>query len=178
MAVTASTTVPGAVTLNSVASRKMHAGIGNFDIPMPGVECRDPGTNQSYTLVFTFASTLSSVGGAVVTDGTGMVSDVSVAGNTCIVTLKGVANAQNVTVSVIDVHDAAGHVSAAFPAVLSVLIGDTGGNGAVNSSDISQTKAQVGALVGAGHFREDITANGNINSSDVADVKGHSGTGL
>jgi hypothetical protein len=177
-AVVASTAVPGEVTLNSVASRKNHGAAGDFDIPLPGVECRDAGPNQSYTLVYTFANTLSSVGGAFVVDGTAAVGSVTTTGNQAFVTLTGVTNAQNVTVDLIDVHDTAGHVSSTFPITLSVLIGDTGGNGSVNSTDVSQVKTQVGATVGMGNFRTDLNASGSVSSADVTDVKTHSGTGL
>ncbi|HEV1994863.1 MAG TPA: dockerin type I domain-containing protein, partial [Candidatus Acidoferrum sp.] len=61
---------------------------------------------------------------------------------------------------------------------MAVLIGDTTGNGAVNSSDIAQTQSQSGQLVSASNFREDVTANGQINSSDIALVQSKSGTAL
>jgi hypothetical protein len=57
-------------------------------------------------------------------------------------------------------------------------IGDTSANGSVNAGDVSQTKAQSGALVGAGNFREGVTVNGSINASDVNAVKTNSGTAL
>ena len=61
---------------------------------------------------------------------------------------------------------------------MAVLIGDTTGNGAVNSSDISQTKSQSGQPVTSLNFRQDVTASGSINSSDISLVKSKSGTGL
>jgi hypothetical protein len=61
---------------------------------------------------------------------------------------------------------------------MAVLIGDTTGNGAVNSSDIAQTQSQSGQVVTANNFREDVTVNGLINSSDIALVQSKSGTGL
>jgi hypothetical protein len=61
---------------------------------------------------------------------------------------------------------------------MSVLAGDTTGNGLVNSSDIAQTQSQSGQSVGLSNFREDVTVNGAINSSDIAFVQSHSGTGL
>jgi hypothetical protein len=61
---------------------------------------------------------------------------------------------------------------------MSVLTGDTTGNGRVNSSDISQTQSQSGQPVSLSNFREDVTANGFINSSDIALVQSFSGTAL
>jgi hypothetical protein len=47
---------------------------------------------------------------------------------------------------------------------MGVLIGDTTGNGAVNSSDIAQTQSQSGQAVTSSNFREDVTANGAITA--------------
>ena len=55
------------------------------------------------------------------------------------------------------------------------LAGDTNGNGSVNASDVSQTKAQSGVAVMASNFRTDVNSNGSINASDVSNVKSRSG---
>jgi Dockerin type I domain len=57
-----------------------------------------------------------------------------------------------------------------------VLLGDTTSNAAVNSSDISQTKAQSGTATSQSNFRTDVTINGVVNSSDISTVKSKSGT--
>ncbi len=59
---------------------------------------------------------------------------------------------------------------------MDVLLGDTTGNGAVNASDVSQTKSQSGTPVTGTNFRTDVTANGEINASDITLVKSQSGT--
>ncbi len=174
---------PGPVTLSSAASRKIHGAAGTFNIPMPlagtpGVECRDGGANGDYTLVFTFANPLTSAGGAIVTAGNGSVSSTSVSGNSLIVNLTNVTTAQRVTVNALDVRDNAGKVSDSVPVTMRVIVGDTGASGSVTGTDVSQTKVQVGAVVGAGNFREDVLANGNINGTDVSAVKVHSGQGV
>ena len=61
---------------------------------------------------------------------------------------------------------------------MSVLIGDTTGNGQVNSTDISQTKAESGHALTNANFREDVTVSGSISSSDVSLVKSHSRIGF
>jgi hypothetical protein len=61
---------------------------------------------------------------------------------------------------------------------MGVLVGDTTGNGHVNSSDISQTQAESGNPVTSTNFREDVTVNGLINSSDISLVQSQSGTDL
>ena len=177
-AATGSTTIPGAVTLNSVVSRKTHGGAGTFDVPTSQVECRDGGANGDYTLVFTFSNNISRTGGAIVTEGSAMVASTSVAANTVTVNLTNVLNAQRVTVNVLDVHDSAGNASASMGTTMRVLIGDTSNNGTVTASDISQTKGQSGTVAGAGNFRTDVNANGSISATDVSAVKARSGTAV
>jgi hypothetical protein len=58
------------------------------------------------------------------------------------------------------------------------LLGDTNGNGAVNASDVSQTKAKSGQTIDPTNFRNDVTVSGSINASDVSLVKSKSGTAL
>ena len=148
-----------------------------FDITLPGVECRDS-AGGNYTMVFTFGNTITKASAATVSEGSGSVSSLSIAGNQVTVNLTNVQNAQRVTVNVLDIHDSAGNVSAVHSGTMRLLIGDTSANGTCNASDVSQTKAQTGALVGLGNFREDVTANGTINAGDVSDVKAHTGTSV
>jgi hypothetical protein len=166
----------------SAVSRKTHGAAGNFDISLPltgtpGIECRNgqPGTTD-HKMVVTFANPVT-VGSAAVTAGTGSVSGSPVvSGNTVTVNLTGVTNAQTIIVTLSSVNDGTTTGNVVVP--MSVLNGDTTGNGSVNAGDVSQTKAQSGAVVGAGNFRTDVTANGTINASDVSAVKAKSGTAL
>jgi hypothetical protein len=61
---------------------------------------------------------------------------------------------------------------------MGVLLGDTTGDGFVNSADISQTKSQSGQSVGSSNFREDVNTDGFLNSADISLVKSESGTAL
>jgi hypothetical protein len=61
---------------------------------------------------------------------------------------------------------------------MGVLVGDTTGNGAVNSSDIAQTQSQSGQAITLSNFREDVTLNGAINSSDISFIQSRTGTAL
>lgn len=87
------------------------------------------------------------------------------------VPLTTVANAQTIGVTLFDVHQGADAGDMAVQ--MSVLIGDTNGNRAVNSADISETKALSGA---AGASRNDVNVNGVINTTDISLVKSKSGT--
>jgi hypothetical protein len=164
---------PGAV------SRKTHGTAGTFDIdllpPASGIECRTGGASGDHQIVVTFAVpvTLSS---ANVSSGTGSVSSVNVNGNQVFVNLTGVANAQTIAITLVSVNDGTNTGNVVIP--MSVLLGDTTANKSVNSSDISQTKAQSGTIPTASTFRTDVTVNGLINSSDISTVKSKSGTAL
>jgi len=167
-----------AFQLTAALSRKAHGSAGTFDINFPlsgepGVECRDGGGN--HTLVFTFSNNVVS-GNASVTSGTGSVlGSPSFSGNTMTVNLTGVTDAQTITITLTNVTDSVGHVLPPTAVSMHVLLGDTNGNGLVNASDVSLTKAQVGQSVGSGNFREDVNFNGTINAGDVALVKSRVG---
>ena len=166
----------------TAVSRKMHGVVGNFDISLPfsgpvGIECRSGVVAGDYQLVVTFAETVT-VSSASVTSGTGTVppGGATASGNQISVSLKGVSNVQTITVTLFGVSD--GLNSADMPVSMGVLIGDTNGNGIVNSSDIGQTKSHTGEALTGSNFRSDVNANGDINSSDVALIKSKLGTAL
>ena len=182
---------PPPVQLVSVMSRKTHGNAGTFDIVLdcppcaglapPGVECRSGGPNGDYTIVFSFSSTLTTVGAANVTNGTGSISSSGIDSDDAhnyIVNLTGVADAQVVTVKLANVYDSAGNGSNAVSDTIRVLIGDTNADTFVNSGDISQTKSQSGVAVTSANFREDVNCDGFINSADISLVKAKSGTAL
>jgi hypothetical protein len=163
----------------SIVSMKTH-GATSFGINLPltgngAVECRSGGANGTHQIVLSFASpvTLTS---ASITKGIGNVSSIDVNGSQVTVNLTGVANAQNIFTTLFDVSDGTNSNDITIP--VGLLLGDTTGNGTVNSSDISQTKGQSGTVVSSGNFRTDITVNGSINSSDISTVKSKSGTAL
>ena len=172
------------VALTGVVSRKTHGIAGPFDISLPangsGIECRSGGVNGDYTIVFTFAHSLTSVASASVSGGAGSVSGSNIGANPneYIVNLTGVTNVQQLTVTLTNVQDNAGHMSASVGASMNVLIGDITANRSVNSGDIGTVKSQSGNAATALNFRSDINANGDINGSDISLVKSASGTSL
>jgi hypothetical protein len=174
------------VKLVRAASRKSHGPGSSFDIDLPlvgnpGIECRSGGPGGDYTVVFTFADPIATVGGAAVTGGSGSVSSRYVDpadAHGYIVNLSGVQNAQQLTITLTDVTDSAGDTSRSVSTVMTVLVGDTTGDGFVNSADIGQTKSQSGQVVTTSNFRADVNADGLINSADIGLVKSESGTAL
>jgi hypothetical protein len=165
--------------INAV-SRKVHGSAGTFDIGLPlagtpGIECRTGGATNDYQVVVTFGGPVT-VSNAQVTQGTGSVSSTSTNNNQVFINLTGVTNAQTIQITLFAVNDGTSTADVSIP--MSILIGDTTGNGAVNSSDIAQTQSQSGQPVSGSNFREDVTVNGLINSSDISLVQSRSGTAL
>jgi subtilisin-like proprotein convertase family protein len=175
------TTPAAPLQINSAVSRKTHGGAGDFDINLPlsgepGVECRSSGGN--HLIIFTFTNDIAS-GNASVTSGTGSVlGSPSFSNNQMIVNLTGVTDIQTLTVSLTNVTDTFSQVLPNTALDVNFLIGDTNGNKTVNSTDITQAKAQTGALVSAANFREDVNANGALNGTDIALVKARAGDGI
>ena len=180
---------PSAPVAQSAVSRKVHGAAGTFDVDLgvsgpPGIECRSGGPTNDYTMVVSFAGpvTVNGTPQAQVIAGAGCVgtggvcsagNNVTVSGNTVTIPLTNVTSAQTITVRLNSVNS-----SANVDLGMSVLVGDVGGNGTVNASDVSQTKAQIGQTVTSSNFRTDVNASGSINSTDVGLIKSNLGTGL
>jgi hypothetical protein len=161
---------PPPVQLTGVVSRKVHGSTGTFDVDLPftgnpGIECRSGGANGDYTLVFTFAKTLTNVGGARVTSGTGLVSSSNIDSDdahNCIVNLTGVANAQHITVTLSSVTDSAGNFSSSVIGTIGVLIGDVNASGRVDAADASLVRQQTLQPITSSN------ASGRIDAADVS----------
>jgi hypothetical protein len=172
--------------ITGVVSRKTHGAAGTFDVDLPlagnpGIECRSGGANGDYTLIFTFANPLTSVGEAHVTSGTGNVSNSAIDSSDphqYVVNLTGLTNAQIITVSLTNVNDSAGNRSSLLSATMGALVGDVTANGTVSNTDVASVKGQVAAAVTASNFRNDVTANGLISNTDVSATKAQVGTSL
>jgi hypothetical protein len=169
--------------LVGAVSRKTHGTAGTYDVdllpPASGIEPRTGGANGDYQVVVTFAIPVNVPSATAVpaTGGTASVVGTPIVNNNQVtINLTNVSNAQRLTINLIGVNDGTNTTNISVP--MAVLIGDTTGNGAVNSSDIAQTQSQSGQSVSSNNFREDVTVNGAINSSDIAQVQSKSGTGL
>lgn len=164
----------------SAVSRKTHGTAGVFDVVLPltgptGVECRSGGSSGNHQMIVTFAAPVTFTS-ASVTSGIADVSSASVSGAIVTVNLNGVANGQSITVTLFGVADGTTSNDVILP--MTLVAGDTTGDGFVNSSDISQTKSRSGQFVSASNFRSDVTLDGSINSSDISFVKSKSGTAV
>ena len=94
------------------------------------------------------------------------------------VNLTGVSNAQTITVSLTNVTDSLGNNSSAITASMGVLLGDSNGDGFVNSGDALQTRSRSGQTTSVTNFRSDVNADGFVNSGDTTIVRSRSGTAL
>ncbi|HYE21810.1 MAG TPA: DUF1800 family protein [Tepidisphaeraceae bacterium] len=182
LAIFAAATASAQPVFVSAVSRATH-GAASFDFPLPqtgtgGIECRLPST---LTLVVNFDRPLQGtpLPTAAVIAGTATVGTVAVSGNSVLVPLTGVADAQAVTIRVQNITDTNGQTLAAQNVFFRVLAGDVNGNGALTASDVNVTKFRStidGGAVNYGSYRCDINCNGLITASDVNVIKARTAT--
>jgi hypothetical protein len=177
--------LPLPVQLNTVVSRKNHGGTDrDIDLPLTGkhgIECRDGGANREYTMVFTFADTLTNVQSAEVSSGSGEINDSAINSSDThqyVVNLKNVANAQHIFVTLHGVQDSAGHSSDAISAPMSLLLGDVNASGRVDSADVFSVRQHTMETPDGNTFRNDIDVSNHIDSSDVFMARQQTLTGL
>ncbi|MDQ6655904.1 MAG: dockerin type I domain-containing protein, partial [Verrucomicrobiota bacterium] len=161
-------------------SRKTHGGAGSFDIFLPltgtpAIECRSGGAGGNHQIVVTFLNTVT-FNSASVTAGSGSVVSANANGALITLNLTGVANQQTTTVTLFGVNDGTNMGNVAIP--LSVLVGDTNGDGIVNSGDALQTRNRSGQATDPTNFRSDVNLDGIVNSGDTTVVRSRSGTSL
>ncbi len=163
----------------SAVSRKTHGATDSFDVNLPlsgssGVEPRRSGgaNSDSHQLIVTFAAPATFASTAVVS-GTGMVESTSTSGNQVTINLAGVANAQNLSVTLFNVNDGTNTSDVTIP--MGVLLGDTNGDRVVNSGDALQTRNRSGGAADSTNFRSDVNTDGVVNSGDTVIVRARSG---
>ena len=173
-----------APTVASAVSRLTHGGTDNFDISVippdagRGVECRRPPTAGSYQLVVTFAAPVTFTGASASNGASASTSPAANSSPSSVVTinLTNVPDVQTTMVTLTGVRTGGAAADVTIP--LPVLIGDSNGDGAVNSADAQQTRNVSGRLADETNFRSDLNTDGRINSADATIVRGHSGNGL
>jgi hypothetical protein len=181
--VTGNTVCPsGTIVPVSAVSRMTHANAGAFDVDLPlvgkpGVEPRSNSGN--YQIVVTFDVPVT-VQGASVTPAngkSGSVSGAPIVNNSQVtVNLTNVSDIQTLSVNLIGVTGGSNSGNVVIP--MSVLIGDVGGDGAVNSADATQLRNLSGQEVNLSNYRDDLNLDGVVNSADATIVRRHSGNGL
>ncbi len=164
----------------SAVSRKVHGASGQFDINLPlnvaGIECRAAGAGGTHQILVTFATPITANGVSVMSRDGLAGATLATSNATVTVNLTGVANAQTLGITLVQVSNGSTTADVVIP--VSILLGDTTGNGSVGASDIGQTKSQSGQPMSAANFRADVNVSGSINASDIGLVKSASGTSL
>ncbi len=164
----------------SAVSRKIHGGVGAFDINLPltgphGVECRTGGLNSDYQVVITFPTSVT-VSAATATASIGpnpqVVGPPIVNGNQVTVNLTHVASSQSMVITLFGVSDGINLGTASVP--MDLVLGDCNGDRIVNKRDINQT-TRGSKRVTPSNSRADVTADGAINKADTALVKANNG---
>jgi hypothetical protein len=177
-----------ALTVQGAVSRKTHGSAGDFDLPInviagtepvPGaapVECR-VGTNLE--LVVTFDRNVTAAN-AEINLGTASLDTTTCSGNQVILDLSDVTNAQSLQIGLSDVQGEDGSVLANATMSLSILIGDTDGNGIVSAADMRVVRDDLGTSGGDSDFspRADCGTLGVVSARDMAIVRDNFGTSL
>ncbi len=156
-----------APTMTGVSSRKVHGRAGTFDLPLSTVATNpttEPRTGPAQTIVFTFNKPIASAK-ATVTEGVAVAAAPAFSGNSVIVTLGGVANAQYVTISLSNITAADGGVGLASVRV-GFLAGDVNQNRVVTVSDLVLVNAAIADPVTSLNYLRDVNASGALTVSD------------
>ena len=173
---------PAATTFALVSADSIKGGFP-IDLPLtgaPGIEDRSGGSKGRFTVEFTFNNELASVGS--VTTSCGIVQSSMIDSSDphrFIVNLRNVTcNAEDVTVTLNNITDGTSNTILFSEAVMSLLLGDVDGDGAVTSADFAIEKADQGQTTDENNFRADIDASGSIDRRDASTVKRQIGTSL
>ena len=146
----------------------------------PTIESRSGGPGGNHTMFFVFDRHIASATAAV-TSGTGSVSGAATIQNRIVtVNLTGVADQQYLTITMSGVTDTSGQAVPDASATVGFLVGDSNGDGAVNSGDAQQVRNRSGEsdAYTPASFRCDLNADGTINSGDAVIVRARSGNTL
>jgi len=159
---------PGAPTLASAVSRKVHGSAGTFDLPLSAVTTSpstEPRRGSAHTIVFTFYQPISAATVSI-SEGIATPSAPFFTGNDVIVNLTGVTNIQYVTVSLTNVASIEGGTGGSGSVRIGFLLGDVNQNRVVTVSDLSLVNVQLAQSVTAVNYLNDVNASGTLTVAD------------
>jgi hypothetical protein len=157
-----------APVLVSVASRSVHGAAGPFDLPLSAVTTNpttEPRQGPAHTIVFTFDKPVNAAS-ATITEGVASATAPTFSGNTAMVGLTGVANAQYVTVSIFNVASSDGGTGGTGSVRLGLLVGDVNQSRVVSVGDLGLVNAQLSQPVTAANYLKDVNASGTLTLAD------------
>jgi hypothetical protein len=154
--------------LQNAVSRKVHGGVGTFDLTLSAVTTNpttEPRQGPAQTIVFTFDKPINA---AIVTITEGVATALApiFSGNSVIVGLAGVTDRQYVTVSLPNVASTDGATGGLGSVRLGFLVGDVSQNRVVTLADLGLVNAQLTLPVSAANFLKDVNANGTLTLAD------------
>jgi PKD domain-containing protein len=171
--------------LANVVSHKAHGTTGSFDINLPltdkaGIECRTPGPNNSYQLIYTFNRDVSVAGTATLAQGSANSPTTALGpqSNQVTVNLSNVSNKQHLVVNLNGVRTAAGEILNGASGRMDLLIGDVNASGHVDAGDIGIVQRQNSKPVIQTNFRSDVNASNHIDAGDIGVVRQQNSTSL
>lgn len=168
-----------AILPSYAASRKVHGPAGTFDVVLPitgspGVECRSGGSTNSHQIVVSFPRPIGFASAYVSRNTFGpppigpapfvRSATVSADGTTVAIDLESVADQQEVFVNLVGVTDGLVMNNVVIPIV--VLLGDTNGNGKVDSSDLVTAAEGTSIMTTTSNYRSDVNVDGRVDPLD------------
>lgn len=155
--------------LVTAASRVAH-GNSAFDVALPlkgasGIEGRD--LSKGLSLVLSFDRPISGSSATISAGVATLSGKPAFAGNVMIINLTGVANAQELAVTISGAVGPGGTKAGPLVVRLRTLEGDINADGTVSRQDMNAVISRVGTAVDGATFRSDADANGTVSASDV-----------
>lgn len=179
---------PSTVVLASAVSRATHGAL-TFDLPLSlvnsTVESRSGGATGDHQIIATFTGNgpisvdgnpqaqVTAGNAAIGSNGASNGGAVSISGSTVKIPITNAADAQKLTITLNGVND--GTTTRSFTIPLALLLGDSSGDGFVNSGDATITRNVSGHDLDATNFPSDFNLDGFINSADATIVRARSG---
>jgi hypothetical protein len=133
----------------------------------------EPREGPAQKIVFDFGKPITAATVAI-SEGTAVAAAPTFSGNTVIVSLTGVTNAQYVTVALSNVTSADGGTGGAGSVRIGFLVGDVNQSRAVTVADVALVNAAVAHPVTASNYLKDINASGALTGADkeIANANG------
>lgn len=162
------------LVLEGVVSRKTHGSSGRaYDINLPltgasGVEGRTA-SGGTHSVVFLFSNPMASASGSLT--GGGSVTGTSVSGNEVTVSLSGVPDVKQISVTLSNATDVSGAVLPVQSVAMRTVLGDANGSGNVSLGDYGAVKASQTGILSLGTFRADVNRNNTFSLSDYGLIK-------
>ena len=176
-------TLPLALALTSLKSRKTHGSNTDFDLTLfPSASNTTPveprSIGRGHRLLFEFNQPVTAPNSVTAKDANNnAISNVihSTTVNIVTVILPNLADSQRVSITLSGIN---GNVASNVTQEVGFLVGDINGSGTVTAADIMALKARANSMLDQNNFRFDLNLSGKIDGADVSAAKARSATKL